>query len=94
MVQKKGQKDAKWRLCSSLSRHLKDFVPNKELWQEREPRAIRIFRRKAHNYLPDASILEDDFTQVGRFLDQMHGTEDMAAVAPQGFERVEEQETW
>jgi hypothetical protein len=35
-----------------------------------------------------------DLTEVTRFLDQMRGAEDIAAVAAQEFERVEEQETW
>jgi hypothetical protein len=67
----RGQRDARWTLLSSLSRHLRDFVPDKKVWQERELRAIRVFRRKAHNYLADPRVLEDDLRCVS--LMQHHG---------------------
>ncbi len=67
----RGQRDAGWQLFSSLSRHLKDFVPDRSCWQERESRAIRIFRRKAHNYIPDLRILDDDLRCLA--LMQHHG---------------------
>ena len=67
----RGQRDAEWPLLSSLSRHLKDFVPDKTCWRERESRAIRIFRRKAHNYVSDLRILDDDVRCLA--LMQHHG---------------------
>ena len=67
----RGQRDANWQLFSSLSRHLKDFVPDASCWQERESRAIRIFRRKAHNYITDLRILDDDLRCLA--LMQHHG---------------------
>ena len=67
----RGQRDASWPLLSSLSRKLSNFVPDKACWQEREARAIRIFRRKAHNYISDLRILADDLRCLA--LMQHHG---------------------
>ncbi|WP_225984714.1 FRG domain-containing protein [Noviherbaspirillum aerium] len=35
--------------------------PDRATWRSREERAIRIFRRKAHNFLPDRQVLDNDF---------------------------------
>lgn len=67
----RGQRDAAWKLLSSLARHLENFVPDKTSWEERESRAIRIFRRKAHNYASDLRILDDDLRCLA--LMQHHG---------------------
>ena len=67
----RGLPDADWQLRSSLSRYLHSFVPDKTSWRQREERALRIFRRKAHNYLPDASVLVDDIRCLA--LMQHHG---------------------
>ncbi|GMU73504.1 MAG: hypothetical protein AMXMBFR42_29570 [Burkholderiales bacterium] len=55
----RGQRDASWPILSSLSRRLRASGADAESWSEREERAIRIFRRKAHIYLPDRSALND-----------------------------------
>jgi hypothetical protein len=67
----RGQKNARWPLLSSLSRYLDAFIADKSTWRVREERAIRIFRRKAHNYLPDASVLTNDLRCLA--LMQHHG---------------------
>lgn len=67
----RGQQDGRWPLLSSLSRYLNAFVPDKSTWQIREERAIRIFRRKAHNFLHNASALSDDLRCLA--LMQHHG---------------------
>jgi hypothetical protein len=67
----RGHRDAYWPLYSSLSRHLQNFVPDKSHWQGREKRSIRIFRRKAHNYLTDESVLQEDLRCAA--LMQHHG---------------------
>ena len=67
----RGLPDADWQLRSSLSRYLTSFVPDMATWRQREERALRIFRRKAHNYLPDASVLVDDIRCLA--LMQHHG---------------------
>lgn len=55
----RGQQDARWPLLTSLSRYLNAYIPNQALWRAREERAIRIFRRKAHNYLGDMPGLDN-----------------------------------
>ena len=67
----RGLPDAEWQLRSSLSRYLHSFVPDRSMWRQREERARRIFRRKAHIYLPDASVLVDDLRCLA--LMQHHG---------------------
>ncbi|MDQ2821134.1 MAG: FRG domain-containing protein [Pseudomonadota bacterium] len=67
----RGLPDADWQLRSSLSRYLHSFVPDRSTWRQREERALRIFRRKAHNYLPDAAVLVDDIRCLA--LMQHHG---------------------
>ncbi len=66
----RGQKDAAWRLESSLTRYLSKYVPNGR-WSQQEDRAIRVFKRKAHYFLNDTSALEDDFRCLA--LMQHHG---------------------
>jgi len=67
----RGQENAAWPLLSSLSRHLRDFLPDRALWRAREERATRIFRRKAHNYLADPGVLEDELRCLAMI--QHHG---------------------
>ncbi len=67
----RGQKDASWELWSAISRQLKKFCPEPESWPEREKRALRIFQRKAHNYLNDPRVLEDELRSLA--LMQHHG---------------------
>lgn len=66
----RGQRDAEWCLESSLTRRMKQFVPTSE-WADREDRAIRVFKRKAHYFLNDTSALNDDFRCLA--LMQHHG---------------------
>ena len=67
----RGQQQAEWALWSSLSRQLKRFVPDPGVWSEREARAIRIFRRKAHNFVSDPQLLDEDIRCLA--LMQHHG---------------------
>nr|WP_314539034.1 FRG domain-containing protein [uncultured Massilia sp.] len=67
----RGLPDAGWDLMSALSRYLHSFVPDKASWRQREERALRIFRRKAHVYLADANLLVDDIRCLA--LMQHHG---------------------
>jgi hypothetical protein len=55
----RGEQHADWPLLSSLARRLMQMNMPRPLWREREERALRVFRRKAHVYLPDRTILED-----------------------------------
>lgn len=67
----RGQENASWPLLSSLSRHLFDFLPDKTLWRAREERGTRIFRRKAHNYVTDPAVLDDELRCLAMI--QHHG---------------------
>lgn len=67
----RGQQDADWHLESSLSRYLSAYVADKAQWRSREARAIRIFRRKAHNHVTAPGLLDDDLRCLG--LMQHHG---------------------
>lgn len=67
----RGQQEARWALVSSLSRYLEAFIPDRSTWRIREERAIRIFRRKAHNYLSNPAVLDNDLRCLA--LMQHHG---------------------
>lgn len=67
----RGQSDASWPLLSSLPRRLQQNNVHPDQWRQREERAIRIFRRKAHVYLPDKSALDDDLRCLAMM--QHHG---------------------
>lgn len=68
----RGQENASWSLDTSLSRYLSQYMPDASQWPIREERALRIFRRKAHNFLDDPSALEDDLRCLA--LMQHHGS--------------------
>ena len=68
----RGQEDTNWSLNTSLSRYLAQYIPDASQWPTREERALRIFRRKAHNFLDDPSVLEDDLRCLA--LMQHHGS--------------------
>jgi hypothetical protein len=67
----RGQQDAGWPLLTSLSRYLNAYIPDRASWRLREERAIRIFRRKAHNYLDDPTVLDNELRCLA--LMQHHG---------------------
>jgi hypothetical protein len=67
----RGQSDAAWPLLSSLSRRLMQAGVPREAWRAREERAVRVFRRKAHFYLPDRTVLQDELRCLA--LMQHHG---------------------
>ncbi len=57
----RGQRDNSWNIWSSLSRHLRNFQIHESVWPEQEARILRIFKRKAHLYLPKVPRDDDDF---------------------------------
>lgn len=67
----RGERHAWAQLSSSLSRYFSEFVPDAASWTEREKRALRIFRRKAHNYLSNEAVLQEELRTVA--LMQHHG---------------------
>ena len=67
----RGQQSAQWRLESSLTRYMRDYMGDRLEWRQREERAIRVFRRKAHNFLAHPELLKDDLRCLA--LMQHHG---------------------
>lgn len=67
----RGQQDQRWPLLTSLSRYLNAHLPDRHSWRQREERAIRIFRRKAHNFLDRPEALLNDLRCLA--LMQHHG---------------------
>lgn len=67
----RGQQRAAWLLESSLSRYMRAYIEDKAAWRSREERAIRIFRRKAHNFLVHKDLLANDLRCLA--LMQHHG---------------------
>jgi hypothetical protein len=67
----RGQREATWPLFSALSRYLIDFRVHPDAWQAQEARMVRIFKRKAHQFLRHVPDLGDDFQWLG--LMQHHG---------------------
>ncbi len=67
----RGQANASWKLYSSLSRYLLDYCVRPEAWPQQELRILRIFRRKAHHFLPAPPEQEDAFEWLA--LMQHHG---------------------
>lgn len=67
----RGQQNAKWHLESSLSRYMRSYVLDRNQWRAREERAIRVFRRKAHNFLDHPDLLANDLRCLA--LMQHHG---------------------
>jgi hypothetical protein len=67
----RGQQSAAWHLESSLSRYMRAYVHDKSEWRAREERAIRVFRRKAHNFLDHPALLVNDLRCLA--LMQHHG---------------------
>src|SRR6185312_10543709 len=67
----RGERDERWPLYSSLSRYLQNFGVAPEAWAEQEARILRIFKRKAHQYLEKPPAVDDDFQWLA--LMQHHG---------------------
>jgi hypothetical protein len=67
----RGERDERWPLYSSLSRYLQNFGVEPRAWPAQEERILRIFKRKAHQFLPKAPEWEDDFQWLA--LMQHHG---------------------
>jgi hypothetical protein len=68
----RGQCDSSRPLLTSLSRHLLDFNVKPNVWRSQELRILRIFKRKAHNYLHHIPQAHDDFEWLA--LMEHHGS--------------------
>ena len=67
----RGERDERWPLFSSLSRYLRAFSVHRDAWPEQENRILRIFKRKAHQFLDKPPDPDDDFQWLA--LMQHHG---------------------
>ncbi|HWQ56525.1 MAG TPA: FRG domain-containing protein [Bryobacteraceae bacterium] len=67
----RGERHANWPLSTSLARYFCDFGIHRQAWPEQERRILRIFKRKAHQYLSQPPALDDDFQWLA--LMQHHG---------------------
>jgi hypothetical protein len=67
----RGERDERWPLFSSLSRYLQNFGVAPGAWPEQEGRILRIFKRKAHQFLDKPPAWDDDFQWLA--LMQHHG---------------------
>ena len=67
----RGERDERWPLYSSLSRYFQNFGVASKAWAEQEARILRIFKRKAHQYLEKPPEVDDDFQWLA--LMQHHG---------------------
>jgi hypothetical protein len=67
----RGQCEAVRPLLSALSRYLVDFRVHPDAWQAQESRMLRIFKRKAHQFLSHIPASDDDFQWLA--LMQHHG---------------------
>jgi hypothetical protein len=57
----RGERDERWPLFSTLSRYLQNFGVARAAWPQQEARILRIFKRKAHQYLDKPPDFDDDF---------------------------------
>ena len=67
----RGERDERWPLYSSLSRYLMNFGVDTSAWPEQEARILRVFKRKAHQFLTQPPEPDDDFQWLA--LMQHHG---------------------
>jgi FRG domain len=67
----RGERDERWPLFSSISRYFQNFDVARDAWSAQEGRILRIFKRKAHQFLAQPPDPEDDFQWMA--LMQHHG---------------------
>jgi hypothetical protein len=67
----RGERDERWPLYSSLSRYLQNFGVDRRAWADQEKRILRVFKRKAHQFLAQPPDPGDDFQWLA--LMQHHG---------------------
>lgn len=67
----RGERHQGWPLFSALSRYLRSFQVDRRAWPEQEERILRIFKRKAHQFLSHRPDPEDDLQWLA--LMQHHG---------------------
>ncbi|HLY19267.1 MAG TPA: FRG domain-containing protein [Bryobacteraceae bacterium] len=67
----RGSPDESWPLESTVSRYFRNFQIDRRAWPHQEGRILRIFKRKAHQFLAQPPDADDDFQWLA--LMQHHG---------------------
>jgi len=67
----RGERDERAPLYTSLARYLRNFGVARAAWPDQEARILRIFKRKAHQFLQEPPELDDEFQWMA--LMQHHG---------------------
>src|ERR1017187_2570388 len=60
-----------WPLASAMSRYFSNFKIDRRAWPQQEARILRVFKRKAHQFLEQPPEPDDDFQWLA--LMQHHG---------------------
>ena len=61
----RGERDERWPLYSSLSRYLQSFGMAPGAWTRQEARILRVFKRKAHQFVEQAARRGRRFSVAG-----------------------------
>jgi hypothetical protein len=67
----RGHRKEQWPLASALSRYFRAFHLDRRAWPQQEDRILRVFKRKAHQFLVQPPAPDDDFQWLA--LMQHHG---------------------
>jgi hypothetical protein len=67
----RGHRYEHWPLASALSRYFRNFGIDRRAWPQQEGRILRVFKRKAHQFLAQPPDNDDDFQWLA--LMQHHG---------------------
>ncbi|HVN05058.1 MAG TPA: FRG domain-containing protein [Bryobacteraceae bacterium] len=67
----RGHRKENWTLASALSRYFRSFSIDPRAWPQQEGRILRVFKRKAHQFLAQPPEPGDDFQWLA--LMQHHG---------------------
>jgi FRG domain-containing protein len=67
----RGHRKEQWPLASALSRYFRAFRLDRRAWPQQEDRILRVFKRKAHQFLAQPPAPDDDFQWLA--LMQHHG---------------------
>jgi hypothetical protein len=67
----RGHRKEAWPLASTLSRYFRNFHIDPRAWPQQEGRILRVFKRKAHQFLTPLPDPDDDFQWLA--LMQHHG---------------------
>jgi hypothetical protein len=67
----RGERDERWPLYSAISRYFQNFGIDPRAWPSQEKRIIRIFKRKAHQFVAQPPGPDDDLQWLA--LMQHHG---------------------